>query len=309
MQSNPFRTILFTTTVCLSLFTSAFAQSDLDHLIKGLDNDDFQLRDQATTQLTTAGHSAIKPLINAAQGDSLEVTMRCIDVLQTLSLNADITVAEAAEDALQQLADTKHRYASPFASRAMSSLPNTRRTRAIVAVQKLGGTISSVSLSLTESWKGGDKGLAYLKHVTEIQQISLKQADVSDTGLEQFAKLPNLVRLTIDRCPNITDAAVAKLKKAKPNASVLVYGGGFLGVSGLDHAAGCQVVGVFDNTVAKKAGLRVGDVITKIDGAKITGVQVMVAKISTKKPDDKVTIQFLRGGKKMSKDLTLGKRP
>ncbi|MEU6183371.1 S1C family serine protease [Streptomyces coeruleorubidus] len=59
---------------------------------------------------------------------------------------------------------------------------------------------------------------------------------------------------------------------------------------------------------AAKAGLKPGDVITKLDDRVIDSGPTLIGEIWTHKPGDKVTITYERGGKEHTVDLTLGSR-
>lgn len=59
---------------------------------------------------------------------------------------------------------------------------------------------------------------------------------------------------------------------------------------------------------ADKAGLKPGDVITKLDDTVIDSGPTLIGEIWTHKPGDKVTITYKRDGKEHTADLTLGSR-
>ncbi|MEV5151621.1 trypsin-like peptidase domain-containing protein [Streptomyces werraensis] len=59
---------------------------------------------------------------------------------------------------------------------------------------------------------------------------------------------------------------------------------------------------------ADKAGLKPGDVITKLDDRVIDSGPTLIGEIWTHKPGDEVTITYERGGKERTTELTLGSR-
>ncbi|MEW1680551.1 trypsin-like peptidase domain-containing protein [Streptomyces sp. T12] len=59
---------------------------------------------------------------------------------------------------------------------------------------------------------------------------------------------------------------------------------------------------------ADKAGLRPGDVITKLDDRVIDSGPTLIGEIWTHKPGDEVTLTYERGGKERTTELTLGSR-
>jgi serine protease Do len=84
----------------------------------------------------------------------------------------------------------------------------------------------------------------------------------------------------------------------------------YLGVSSKrdeDGLAGAKVTAISDSSAAAKAGLRVGDLITKVDDAKVEGPDGLAAAVHRHKPQDKATITFQRDGKEQTVTATLGK--
>jgi putative serine protease PepD len=59
---------------------------------------------------------------------------------------------------------------------------------------------------------------------------------------------------------------------------------------------------------ADKAGLKPGDVITKLDDTPIDSGPTLIGEIWTHQPGDKVTITYIRDGKTETAELTLGQR-
>ena len=60
---------------------------------------------------------------------------------------------------------------------------------------------------------------------------------------------------------------------------------------------GAKVNQVSDESPAAKAGLKEGDIITKVNDIKIDGPASLYDAIGKSKPEDKVTISYMRGGK------------
>ncbi|MDY4409656.1 MAG: Do family serine endopeptidase [Prevotella sp.] len=68
---------------------------------------------------------------------------------------------------------------------------------------------------------------------------------------------------------------------------------------------GVYVESVEDNSAASAAGLKKGDVITGIDGTKVTKMAELQEAVNGKRPGDKATITWMRDKKKMSKTVTM----
>ncbi|WP_312902506.1 trypsin-like peptidase domain-containing protein [Chryseobacterium taichungense] len=99
---------------------------------------------------------------------------------------------------------------------------------------------------------------------------------------------------------------------------------GFLGVQSLDLSndmqvaaynrekktnikagSGVYVTGFGDNSGAEDAGLKSGDIITKIDNTAVTDFADLSVAIGSKRPGDKVAVTYLRNGKENTATVTL----
>jgi putative serine protease PepD len=85
----------------------------------------------------------------------------------------------------------------------------------------------------------------------------------------------------------------------------------YLGVSLGDSTSpeGALVRGISSGAPAAKAGIRCGDVITKIGSVTIGGAGDVTTAIGTKKPGDTVVVTYVRSGKSHAASLGLGTRP
>ncbi|MGW2086429.1 S1C family serine protease [Streptomyces sp. NPDC001880] len=70
--------------------------------------------------------------------------------------------------------------------------------------------------------------------------------------------------------------------------------------------AGVALVSVTKDGAADKAGLRPGDIITKIDDQPVTTMTSLSEALASDKPDQKVTVTYLRNGEEMTAKVTLG---
>lgn len=68
---------------------------------------------------------------------------------------------------------------------------------------------------------------------------------------------------------------------------------------------GVYVDEVIDGGAGAAAGLKKGDVITAIDGKKVTKISELQEQVNAKRPGDKATITYMRNKKKESKTVTL----
>jgi putative serine protease PepD len=72
---------------------------------------------------------------------------------------------------------------------------------------------------------------------------------------------------------------------------------------------GLLITGIDPSGPAQQAGLRVGDVITTIDGAAAVRTDQLVSLTLTKRPGDKVEIGYKRDGKPATATVTLAQQP
>jgi len=85
----------------------------------------------------------------------------------------------------------------------------------------------------------------------------------------------------------------------------------FLGVrlNDTENGGGALVQGVESGQPADQAGLKAGDLITKVGDHDVTNAADLTAAIRTLKPGDKVTVSYTRDGAQKSVEVTLGELP
>ena len=76
---------------------------------------------------------------------------------------------------------------------------------------------------------------------------------------------------------------------------------------GVDDTEGFYIGKVTKNSGAEKAGLQKGDIVKKLDTQKINSFSELSGYISTKRPNDKVQVTFIRNGETKSVSVTLVK--
>jgi serine protease Do len=92
--------------------------------------------------------------------------------------------------------------------------------------------------------------------------------------------------------------------------------GAFLGVTtnsnsdgaGNENHNGAEITDVTKGSAAEKAGLKNGDVITKINDKKVEDPNSLSEVVTSFKPKEEVTVYFKRDGKEQSAKATLGER-
>lgn len=138
------------------------------------------------------------------------------------------------------------------------------------------------------------------------QVIGVNDSIISNTGSGADGSVAGNVgvgfAIPIDLAKSVADKLVA----GKP----IQYG--YLGVQIVDSngsQAGGQIDSVEAGSPAAKAGLAKGDVIVKVDDNAVSGSKGLAAAIRAHQPGDKVSLTYLRNGKKSTTDVTLTKSP
>ena len=72
---------------------------------------------------------------------------------------------------------------------------------------------------------------------------------------------------------------------------------------------GVVIAGVLRDGPAGKAGLRVGDIVQRVNGTPVRDTVAMLRLIASLTPDEKATLELLRGGRKRELDVAVGTRP
>jgi S1-C subfamily serine protease len=86
---------------------------------------------------------------------------------------------------------------------------------------------------------------------------------------------------------------------------------GYIGVQIKKGADGKTAIiqDVVADSPAAKAGLKVDDVIEKIDGKEFENLEAFVMKVRSFKPGDKIKLTIKRDGKEKEIEVTAGKAP
>jgi serine protease Do len=75
--------------------------------------------------------------------------------------------------------------------------------------------------------------------------------------------------------------------------------------NGIKDEGGVYVISVRDGGAAAAAGIKKGDMITKINGFPVVSGAELVGKIATYSPGDKISISYQRAGKEYTSNITL----
>jgi putative serine protease PepD len=81
-----------------------------------------------------------------------------------------------------------------------------------------------------------------------------------------------------------------------------------IGASLREVTDGLELTTVDRNGPAGRAGLREGDRVTKIDDRRVSATEELIVEIRTRRPGEKVVLEYWRGGQNARATITLGSR-
>lgn len=206
----------------------------------------------------------------------------------------------------------------------------------------LGVQIQELTPSLRESFKLGDKtGLLITEVVDDspADDANLREEDViiefAGQPVERADAFTKLVRgsepgkdvkVVVVRDGVRKEIMVTLAGRKTPKSSSYAWGDGPMQMFGPHPQLGVQaheldanlaayfsvkenegalVLRVFEDTPAEKAGLKAGDVITKIDDESIDDPDNLVRALSDYEDDDEITVTYIRHGKTATAKATL----
>jgi putative serine protease PepD len=98
---------------------------------------------------------------------------------------------------------------------------------------------------------------------------------------------------------------IAKMLIANGKATYPVIGAD---VADSGDLAGVRLSSVTGNGPADRAGLRKDDVVTKIDGQRVSATEELIVAVRSHRPGDRVTLTYQRNGQLREAEVTLGSR-
>jgi len=81
-----------------------------------------------------------------------------------------------------------------------------------------------------------------------------------------------------------------------------------IGASLQEVPGGLELTAVDQNGPASRAGLREGDRVTKIDDRRVSATEELIVEIRTRRPGEKVVLEYARGSQNARATVTLGSR-
>lgn len=147
-----------------------------------------------------------------------------------------------------------------------------------------------------------------LSIVVDGEKVTINGKDIKEMSPEEMEKLGDMDMLKLSpglrmMIPGRGGANFFKLDDLRKGGKERAL----LGVMSEKHEKGAKITSVTSESGASKAGLQKDDIITKVNDVTITGSEDLYETIGKYKPEDKVTIHYLRDGKENTTTATLGK--
>lgn len=281
--------------------------------IGALDDNRYQVREQATQHLIAAGGAALDPLLAVANSDRPEPADRAIWIMRRLGGSRDNDLAVAA---LEHLAQLKGRPA--LVSKAETDLDERNIAACERRLTPLGAEIvyhleqidfttvgNVLQVRLDPTWRGTAEDLQTIAKLPRQLYFDLDGAAFDDTVAKMFESKQKLafVKFTNSK---VSPAAIDSLKQKHPQAVIVLRNRAMLGVGGQTNKSGVLVTEVRPGTAAAVAGIVPGDVIATIDGQPLPDFDRLTVRVAQHQPGDKVGMEIIRGEQKLKITVTLG---
>ncbi|MFD7291072.1 S1C family serine protease [Streptomyces sp. NPDC059863] len=184
------------------------------------------------------------------------------------------------------------------------------------------GIVSAVGRTVSEPSSGGGTGATIANMVQTSAAINPGNSGGALVNLNsEVIGIPTLAavdqQLGNSAAPGIGFAIPASLVKTIAdqiikNGRVIDSGRAALGISGRTvlgpdfQPIGVAVVTAPRSGAAAKAGIKPGDIITKIDGTPVTTILALSEELASHKPGQKIKVTYTRNGATKTAEVTLG---
>ncbi|KQM44675.1 trypsin-like peptidase domain-containing protein [Chryseobacterium sp. Leaf201] len=221
------------------------------------------------------------PYLNFANSDNIEVGQWVLAVGNPLGLNSTVTAG---------IVSAKGRGIGILGSQGKAANPIESFIQTDAAINP------------------GNSGGALVNTIGEL--IGINSAIQSTTGYYQgygFAVPSNLARKIVEDIKKfgIVQRGFLGVTSLDLSNDMQVAGYNKQNKTNIKAGSGVYVTGFGDNSGAEDAGIRTGDVITKIDNTAVTDFADLSIAIGSKRPGDKVMVTYLRNGKEATATVTL----
>jgi putative serine protease PepD len=222
------------------------------------------------------GVSGLKPAVLGTSSD-LKVGQQVVAVGSPLGLSATVTTG------IVSALDRPVRTSSADGPSAQDTVLNAIQTDAAINPGNSGGPLVDMdgyviginsAIATLSAGQGGQSGSIGVGFAIPIDQAHRIAQEIINTGKASHAVLGATVRDAADKTRGIT--------------------------------TGAEIVSVTDGGGAAKAGLKAGDVVTKVGDKPVESADALVATIRSSQPGGTIQLTYLRGGSSSTVTVKLG---
>jgi Leucine-rich repeat (LRR) protein len=203
------------------LSSSTLSASEIDELVRQLDDARFSQRTRAVRQLTDIGLPALRAVLRATESPSAEAQQRAFIILMEWSRATDDELQSATVAALQNLSSHGSDRTARLALDALhsrresileSSIQFFESLDARLAVKRTKeGAVDYTTLQITAAWKGNDEDLRRLRDIEQLQWLSVENSNVGNRGMQWIADCRDLRQLYLGQT-RITESGLTELR-------------------------------------------------------------------------------------------------
>ncbi|HEY2760737.1 MAG TPA: PDZ domain-containing protein, partial [Pirellulales bacterium] len=283
---------------------------------------DYRRREDATTELMTAGPNAIDAVAKAARVEDVETAYRAVRILQAFSDRNDNQIQQRAVTALESLAADENEATADLAADALAFYHLTLQDRSIDQLKQLGAAVRQVrdgdpmfmaleldptaaEAVLDSRWSGKAADFELLKKIPNLQRLRLVNVTLDEAALKTVGELSHLKQLDLFGT-NVSPEDKQSLERAIAGMAIDYRKGAKLGIGGNKLAVGCTIQFVEAESAAAVADVQAGDEVLKIDGRSVGSFEEFTSLISDKKGGEKIELEIRRGEDTQVKSITLG---
>jgi hypothetical protein len=166
------------------------------------------------------------------------------------------------------------------------------------------GSLENVSVIKFKSAGITDEAIRKLTTMRDLQILEVLYTPVTDGAIDHLLAMPKLERMRLYG-NQFSEDGWLRLRQQAATFEVDLRRGGFLGIGCDDNP--CRVTIVRPGSVAATAGFQAGDVVLSYNQQPVQTMEELTRLIGQNVAGDKVTMELLRDGEKLTKEVVLGK--
>lgn len=152
-----------------------------------------------------------------------------------------------------------------------------------------------------------DKNLKELSKCSKLEQLELNGPNVSSNGFLALKQNKSLKRIELLACENISRKAIQSFNIQRPEVKIVVRGRAYIGMMAEKTDQGFyKIVWVGEKSPAQKAGIRVQDLVTGVNGDKLECYSQLHHEFNKLHPGDELDLQVKRENESVKVHVELG---